>query len=228
MKFFILTIFQVFLTVHTAEASVCYGTTSYGKLEAGVKLPMSGDNFTPYSLELWELGRTYVHRSVRDMLLEAYKNLYIKMPSKKFVYAETGFKNGGVFKPHKTHQNGLSVDLMVPTVLIESGASVPFPTNISNKFGYDVEFDKKGFYQKYQIDFEALGALIVEIYKAAKNQDLDLWRVIFAPDLQHLLYETTHGEFIKKNISISKRRSWVRHDEHIHVDFEVPCRAHLK
>lgn len=224
MNFFVATLISFILFNHAADASICYGTTSRGKLENGVKLPLSGQNFDAYSSVLWGIGRTYVHSSVRAVLLQSYKNLYTMMPTKKFVYAETGFKSGGRFKPHKTHQNGLSVDLMVPTFIDgDSEQSVPFETNASNRYGYDVDFDSNGLYKKYRIDFEALGALIVEIYKVSVEKKLGLWRVIFAPDLQPLLYKTSHGDFIKKNISISKKKSWVRHDEHIHIDFEVPC-----
>ncbi|MDH5765520.1 MAG: replication initiation protein, partial [Gammaproteobacteria bacterium] len=28
----------------------------------------------------------------------------------------------------------------------------------------------------------------------------------------------------KKNIQFSTKRSWVRHDEHYHVDFSIPCK----
>ena len=51
-----------------------------------------------------------------------------------------------------------------------------------------------------------------------------LWRVIFDPQLQPLLFDTEIGRLLKKNnITFSKKRSWVRHDDHYHVDFIVPC-----
>jgi len=215
--------FSILFLNSFSQASTCYGTTSLGKLENGVQLPTQGDNFSSYSLMLSRLGRTYVHSSVSKILIEAFENLNTKIPEKNFVYAETGFQEGGLFEPHKTHQNGLSVDLMVPTLDLASGVSVPFKTDLSNRFGYDVEFNSQGFYGGYRIDFEALGALIVEIHNVAKGHDIKLWRVIFAPDLQHLLYATKFGDFIQNNISISKKRSWVRHDEHIHIDFDIPC-----
>jgi len=224
MKFLAFIFIVVTVSNASAQDSTCYGTTSRGKLENGVKIPLSGKNFQAYSTLLWGLGRTYVHSSVRDVLVQSYENLFTKLPSKKFVYAETGFKDGGPFKPHKTHQNGLSVDLMVPTVVpTEDDKSTPFKMNASNRFGYDVEFNGKGVYQKYKIDFDALGALIVEVYEVAKKQEIRLWRVIFAPDLQPFLHKTQYGDFIKKNISVPTKKSWVRHDEHIHIDFKVPC-----
>lgn len=115
-----------------AEESICYGTTSNGKLKNGVKLPSSGNNFVSYSSIAEVLGRTYVHSKVRDVVLLSYLALEKEMPRKVYKYAETGFKEGGQFKPHKTHKNGLSIDFMVPTVDME-GNSVHLPTQLFNK-----------------------------------------------------------------------------------------------
>ena len=97
------------------------------------------------------------------------------------------------------------------------------PTSPFNKFGYDIEFDDKGRYKHYSIDYEAFAAHIVALHKEAKSQGHDLWRVIFDPALQPKLYKTKYAGYLKKNIRFSKKRSWVRHDEHYHVDFAVPC-----
>lgn len=205
-----------------AQESTCYGSTSNGRLETGVKLPRSGKNFVSYSFIADMAGRTYVHSKVRDILLAAYKELESTQKDKVFKYAETGFKEGGEFKPHKTHRNGLSVDFMVP-VLNTEGESVHLPTNPLNKFGYNIEFDEQSRYKSYKIDYEALAAHIVALHKSARARGYDIWRVIFAPEYQPNLLATKYGSYIKENISLSTKRSWVRHDEHYHVDFEIPC-----
>ena len=140
-----------------------------------------------------------------------------------FKYAETGFEDGGQFKPHKTHRNGLSVDFMTP-VIDGSSISVHLPTHPFNKFGYNIEFDESGWYGEYRIDYEALSAHIVALDKSAKRKGYKLSRVIFDPKLQPHLLKTKYGEYLAKNINFSKKRSWVRHDEHYHVDFEIPCK----
>ncbi|RZM80367.1 hypothetical protein C3B51_12470 [Pseudoalteromonas rubra] len=33
-----------------------------------------------------------------------------------------------------------------------------------------------------------------------------------------------YAQYLKENIQFSKKRSWVRHDEHYHVDFAIPCK----
>lgn len=126
-----------------AVESTCYGTTSKGRLENGIALPSSGSNFVSYSTIARLAGRAYVHSQVESIIVSAYKSLEVEQPNKVFKYAETGFEDGGQFKPHKTHRNGLSVDFMTP-VIDESGQSTHLPTHPLNKFGYNIEFDGNG------------------------------------------------------------------------------------
>ena len=103
----------------------------------------------------------------------------------------------------------------------KSGKSVHLPTNLLNKLGYNIEFNSKNKYKKYSIDFVAMAAHIVALHRQAKKNGHDLWRVIFAPELQPNLYNTQYADYLRANIQFSKKRSWVRHDEHYHVDFKV-------
>ena len=203
--------------------SICYGTTSKGKLENGCKLPSEGDNFVSYSRLGNMLGRTYVHCKVADVIKTSFKALNEKHPKKVFMYGETGWSSGGSFKPHKTHQNGLSVDFMVP-VIDKSGKSVPLPTNAFNKYGYDIEFDAQGRYDELTIDYEAITAHLLAIKKAADAEKVKIWRVIFDPELQPFLKKTKSWPAIKGQIQFSKKRSWVRHDDHYHIDFKITCK----
>ena len=206
-----------------AKDSTCYGTTKKGRIEDAVKLPDSGPNFISYG-NLPELaGRTYVHSQVRDVIVSAFKSLEKEQAGKVYKYAETGGRLGGEFWPHKTHQNGLSVDFMVP-VLDEKGNSVHLPTNPLNDYGYGIVFDDDGRYGSYRLDYEALGALIVALHNSALSHGIEIWRVLFTPKLQPYLYKTRYGDYIRSNISIPTKQSWRPHDEHIHVDFIVECR----
>jgi len=222
MKYFLTLVLLLPCLAYGAE-SVCYGTTSDGRLVNGVELPRSGSNFVAYSDVARLAGRTYVHSEVKRIVVSAYSDLLEELPEKVYKYAETGFKYGGEFKPHKTHRNGLSVDFMTP-VKNRDGVSVHLPTYPWNKFGYSIEFDEGGNYDDLTIDYEALAAHIVALDKAAKSYGYSIWRVIFDPELQSGLYDTTYGQYIRTNIQLSKKRSWVRHDEHYHVDFVVPCK----
>lgn len=206
-----------------SKDSVCFGTTSNGSLTNGTKLPSKGENFIGYSALARLAGRTYVHSKVRDIIVASYKDLEKEQPGKVFKYAETGFKEGGKFKPHKTHMNGLSVDFMTP-VINGLGESVHLPTNALNKLGYNIEFDSSGVYEGLKIDYDAMAAHITALHKQSKRAGYDIWRVIFDPKLQANLFETHYGAYLKENIQFSQKRSWVRHDEHYHVDFSIPCK----
>jgi len=220
---YILIILSLVSSVAFAKDSTCYGTTANGRLVDGVKLPSAGNNFISYSSVAEVVGRTYVHSGVKEIVMAAYKELEIEQPNKVYKYAETGFKNGGKFKPHKTHRNGLSVDFMTP-VTNSKGVSVHLPTHPFNKFGYNIEFDAKDSYDGLSIDYEALAAHIVALHKQSKVLGYDLWRVIFDPKLQLNLFKTKYADYLKENVKFSKKRSWVRHDEHYHVDFSIPCK----
>jgi len=222
MKTFLSICLLVLIACSVHAESVCFGTTSKGRLEGGVALPSSGDNFQSYSSLGNLLGRTYVHDKVLEVIETSYASLSKSYPSKVFMYGETGKKEGGEFSPHKTHQNGLSVDFMVP--VLKDGKSVYLPTSPFNKFGYGIEFDKTSRYDDYVIDYEAMAAHLVELHKEAKAKGIEIWRVIFDPQLQPNLLKTKYGEYLRNSLQFSKKRSWVRHDEHYHVDFKVDCK----
>ena len=204
------------------EPSTCYGTTSNGRLENGWKLPASGSNFSTHWTVGRIAGRSYVHSAIYPVLLDAYTQLAIEMPDRVFVYGETGWKEGGQFKPHKTHRNGLSVDFMVP-VLDENGQSVELPSSILNKWGYDLEFDSKGQLDDLKIDFIAIAEHIYQLDLLSKKKGLAIWRVIFDPELQPFLQDSPRWPYLRDNVQFSTKRSWVRHDEHYHIDFDVQC-----
>ena len=206
-----------------ASQSQCFGTVSSGRIEHSVKLPSSGQNFSAYSATAATLGRTHVHAEVAEIIAAAYAALYANDPSIKYVYGETGWASGGKFRPHRTHQNGLSVDFFVP-VRNAKGTSVPIPTSVADRFGYDIEFDSSAKYGQYSIDFPALGEHLYQLHVAAKAKGRDIALVIF--DAQYLpkLFATQHGAYLQQHLNFMKGKPWVRHDEHYHVDFAISCK----
>ena len=113
---------------------------------------------------------------------------------------------------------------MTPVIDRDSGQSVHLPTTPFNRFGYDIEFDQNSNYDHLRIDYEALAAHIVSLDRQTKKRGYQLWRVIFAPELQVSLLATSQGDYLRQHVQFSKKRSWVRHDEHYHVDFSIPCK----
>jgi len=72
-----------------AGESICYGTTSNGSLEGGVKLSSKGNNYVSYSKTAEIVGRTYVHSKVKEIILSSYQWLEVEAPEKVFKYATT-------------------------------------------------------------------------------------------------------------------------------------------
>jgi penicillin-insensitive murein endopeptidase len=206
-----------------AAASQCYGTVAQGRLSGGVQLPEHGANFLAYSHAGVVLGRTHVHVTVRDIVVDAYDKTVPGATGVVFEYGETGWASGGRFPPHRSHQAGVSVDFMVP-VRDAAGKSVPLPANATNKFGYAWEFDERGRAGSYRIDFEAMGEHLYQLSLAAKRRGVDLQRVIFDPRLTELLLKTRRGSELASILPLMKQRPWIRHDEHYHVDFALPCK----
>jgi len=204
-----------------ASASTCYGDVGNGRLAQGVQLPAKGQNYLPYSTLGIQAGRTYLHRAVRDVVVDAYAILQKTAPEKIYVYGETGLQEGGRIRPHRTHQTGTSVDFMVP-VIDKAGRSVPLPGTAFNKFGYDLEFDSRGRYKQLTIDFAAMGEHLYQLAIAAENDGIKIKKVILDPDLAELMFKTERGPFLRK-LPFMKARPWIRHDEHYHVDFAVTC-----
>jgi penicillin-insensitive murein DD-endopeptidase len=207
-----------------ADESVCYGRVADGRLAGGVQLPSDGANFGAYSRAGALVGRTYVHSTVRKIVLDAYAASAENQPDVRFVYGETGWKEGGRIKPHRTHQNGLSVDFMVP-VRDKKGRPATIPRSALNKFGYELEFDASGKFEDLTIDFTAIAEHMYQLDRAAKAAGSGLALVIFDPQYLPRLFATSRGQYLRENVPFMKGKPWIRHDQHYHVDFLIKCQA---
>ena len=193
----------------------CYGETNDGRVVGAKRMPISGANFETYCLPCVLALRTYGHAPAIDATVEAYDELARTAPSARFVYGEIGFPWGGRFRPHRTHRNGLSFDFMVP--LVEG----TLPTGIGNRFGYDEAFDADGVGQGGRVDFSALAAHLRALEVAAEARGGGIALVVLAPDLQDDLFAVDPG--LRSAMRFNRNPSWVRHDDHYHVDFAFPC-----
>jgi len=214
-----------FLVTDDGKPSVCYGSISHGRLENAKRLLYSGPNYRAYHIAGFLSGRTYVHSAVRDTMRDAYAALEKSDPELRFVYAETGWKRGGRFWPHRTHTNGTSVDFMVP-LRTEKGEVTQVWSSVMNKLGYNVTFDNEGRRAGTRIDFEAIAKHLLALDTAARANGIGIARVIFEPPLHKHLFATEAGKQLQGKMAFMQKRAWVRHDQHYHVDFAVPCRRY--
>lgn len=205
------------LLLDNKQASITTGTIRTGKIKHAKRVPYRGENFTTFSFLGYVFGRTYAHDRARDLILDAYKVCEKTSPNTTYVLGEIGFRNGGLFIPHRTHQIGLSIDFMVP--LLKNNR--PYRSyHLFNLWGYGDEFDRKGKMGRATIDFEAMAQHILALKQQAKQNGLRIQRIIFDPVLQPYLFETSVGDKIK-SLPFTKRRVIIRHDDHYHVDLAL-------
>jgi penicillin-insensitive murein endopeptidase len=184
------------------------------------RLPTNGPNFETYSRILSTIGRTHVHSQLRPVILDAYQSLERTAPQVKWIYAESGWKNGGRFWPHRTHRNGLSVDFIVPVIDKKTLGSTTLFLWPLNAWGYRTRFDAEGIHNGVQIDFPAMILHLKALEDACAKHGLSIKRVIFDPPLLALLRKDRNFSSIA-SIAFMQGAAWHPHDSHYHVDFRI-------
>jgi penicillin-insensitive murein endopeptidase len=213
---------RVWLDDDTPSQSI--GSTSNGRLTHGHPMPLSGSGFVTYSYLGASLGRQYVHGAVRDLLREAFAGCAAARPDRRFVLGETGWPAGGRFQPHRSHENGLSVDVFMP---LRDGEGKPaevatWPWDL---FGYRLELDAQGRRGDLRVDFDDLAVLLAEIDARAPAFGLRVEQIIVAPEYVPLVLASPAARRLGKLAGRFLRRpAWWRHDEHVHVDFALVVR----
>lgn len=208
---------DVFIQYESAAPSVSKGTRVSGSLKNGKRMRIRGPNFRSYSRILSTLGRTCMHEKVRAAVVGGYAGVYEEDPALLFVFGESGWCWGGSFWPHRTHQNGMSVDFMVP--VRQNGRIETLPTTPFDQFGYGNEFDEQGKLGQFTIDWDAIVLHLTQLEKAAEKNGLRIERVIFDPKLQKHLFGARGGKRLRRRLDFVTKPVWVRHDDHYHVDF---------
>jgi penicillin-insensitive murein endopeptidase len=185
-----------------------------------VSFASRGEGFVTYSMLGNLAGRQYVHSRVHDALVAAFASLHAAAPDRTFVLGETGLKAGGRFPPHRTHQNGLSVDIFMPVRDADSRPAL-MPTAPWNKFGYSLEFDRIGRGEGLAIDFGSVAELLVEVHRQAGLHGLAVERIIVAPEYVDRVLSARAPGVGQLEPLFLRKPAWVRHDEHLHLEFRV-------
>lgn len=203
------------------DRAIAYGGRGCGKLDGGVALPCSGQNYEAFSTTACATGRNYLHPLVVETIVAAYQALEKTDSKRDWQYGDMGWKDGGPFEPHKTHQNGLSADFFVP-VVNEEGEPDLVPISVFNKFGYGVDFSDSGVFENLRVDWKAIAAHLVALEQEGKQRGVAVELVILDPGFQKLLLKHA-PEAAQFEGRFSRKRAWVRHDEHYHVNFRIPA-----
>lgn len=206
-------------------ASKSIGSVSNGSLEHGKLMPPGGKNFEYFSAESYLAGRAYTNSKVKKSVLAMYSTLAQKYPNRIFQLMECSHEKGGKIWPHHTHQNGLSVDFMMP---LTKDSTPYYKLDNLGKEHYLLTFDNKGRYAKdssVQIDFDLVAKQILVLDEQARKNGLKVSKVIIKIELKDELYATPNGKKLKaKGIYVVKALTPLinsLHDDHFHIDFEA-------
>lgn len=205
------------------KPSISKGTVSNGSLINGKLIPFEGSNFQYFDTMSFLLGRAFVHSNVKSILLNSYKTIESNYPEHRFFIMETSNESGGKLDPHHTHQNGLSVDFMMP-LLKNDKEYIGLDTMGTSH--YFMTFDKSGRYSEdstVQINFDIISRHILVLNQEAQKHGMKVEKVIINLELKDELYFSKYGEELKNSgVYIVKNLTPLInsiHDDHYHIDF---------
>lgn len=205
--------------------SIASGTVSNGTLKNGRIFPFKGPNFIYFDTASYLNKHAFTHEKVNRTVLATYHQFETLLPAFEFGLMECSNEYGGKIWPHRTHQNGLSVDFMSP--LLKNGVSCTDFNTIGLPH-YLMDFDENGIYTEdptYSIDFNLMARHILILNKEAKKQGLKIEKVILKIALKDNLFVTEYGKKLKASgIYFATKLSDLidsLHDDHYHVDFDI-------
>lgn len=207
------------------EPSKSIGSVSKGGLKNGRIIPFSGKNFHYFDTASYLANRGFTHEKVLQTTLEAYDALDSLLPGRHFCIMECSHEHGGKLYPHRTHQNGMSVDFMMPKL---KDSEPYYGLDNLGAQHYLLTFDQQGKYSKdpsIELDFNTIALHILELQSAAKKNGLRIEKVIINTGLKDELFATEQGKILKQSgIYIVRNLSPLInavHDDHFHVDFRL-------
>ncbi|NRA13654.1 MAG: penicillin-insensitive murein endopeptidase, partial [Crocinitomicaceae bacterium] len=167
------------------------GSVSRGSLENGTLIPFSGSNFMYFDTASYLSGRAFTHHLVAQTIINTFKSFEANGKKRKFRIMEFSNEYGGKMFPHRTHQNGMSVDMMMP--LMKDGKPY-YDLDDLGAMHYLLEFNKEGQYindTTISIDFQMAAEEINMMRNEASALGLNMTKVIFNTDLRDELFDTT-------------------------------------
>lgn len=213
-----------FYKAHLNESlpSKSKGSVSNGSIENAWLLPFSGVNYCYFDTSSYLNRRAFSTEQTINAVVNSYEAL--QDVDRTFYVMELSNEHGGKMFPHRTHQNGLSVDLMVPLLKDNKPYTDLDQDGLAH---YILEFNKKGQLTRdttIHIDFDIVARHILALEKSANEQGLKIQKVIINTDLKDELFSTPYGKELKKSgIYIVRNLEKLindLHDDHYHVDFE--------
>ncbi len=208
----------------TSAKSQSLGTVSNGSLKNGALFPFSGPNFRYFDTSSYLAKRAFLNASILKTVLECYKSLETTLNGRIFGVMECSHEHGGKLTPHRTHQNGLSIDFMTPLLF---NGQTNHDLDTLGPAHYLMQFNDRGYYTedpRYRIDFETMAQHIYTLHLIAKANGHPIEKVIWKLELQDELLATKYGKLLmQENVYFTKHLTSLinnLHDDHYHIDFQ--------
>lgn len=205
--------------------SISVGSVSEGSIKNAKLIPFSGENYQYFDRWSYLNGRAFLNGKVLKAVLRTYEVLNQQLPNRGFKIMECSHQEGGKLFPHRTHQNGLSIDFMMP---LTKGGRAYYELDDKGIKHYLLDFDNSGKYNKdaaVSIDFNLVAKHILELNRQANKEGLKIVKVIIKIELKDDLFNTKYGKVLKNSgIYIVKGltpKINELHDDHYHIDFGV-------
>ncbi len=214
------------ITHTNSGQSESLGSVRDGQLKNAWLMPYKGNNFRYFSrFSYYILNNAYVNSKVYATLTEAYQACETTCPGREFILMECTRKHGGQMLIHWTHQNGTSVDFMVPKISRDGKTMI---SNHAGLFHYLLQFNKDGqlsLNHQTVIDFESIAKHILALDDAAKRHGIRIHKILFNTNMHDELFSTPSGKKLQeRNIPIRSHLNDLinsYHDDHYHVDFDL-------
>ncbi|NOQ73002.1 MAG: hypothetical protein GQ574_13415 [Crocinitomix sp.] len=210
------------LKANDDTVSAAIGTVGNGTLQHAKLMPYKGKNFIYFDRESYLAGRGFLHGSVRKSVLTTYDSLSRSLPHRYFNIMECSNEDGGEMFPHKTHQTGMSIDFMMP--LLKDNKPY-YGLDTIGAAHYMLNFDDDGKYSRdpsISIDFNLVARKILLLDYFARQNGLNIFKVIIKIELKDELFATEYGKILKASeIYVVQGLSPLinaLHDDHFHID----------
>lgn len=205
--------------------SIAIGTPGNGSLQHGKLIPPRGKNFIYFDSASYMRNRGFTHSIIREVLLNTYECLDVLYPGRTFRVMEASNQKGGEISPHRTHQNGLSIDLMFPK--LKNG--IPYEKLDTLGFShYLLDFNEKGQYKQdasITIDFATTAHHIYLLALEAEKLGYEIEKVLVYTEFKDELFSTVYGKKLKEMgvyfAQYLEPKINKLHDDHFHIDFKA-------
>lgn len=211
-----------FVSVMTVSASV-WRVTADTK-EKWLLFPFYDEGLMTQNLMLWLSGRTYGHENVLEALRATTSALRERHPDAHVAYMDVSGRLGGQLWPHKSHKEGIDVDIQFFGCNLFGGRSPSYPTLFL--VGYPQNYGESGRFLWRTFDAERNWDFLMCL---RTNGVLQVDKVLVEPHIKERLLAEGRRQNASPNL-LEWADNTLRyagldaadHEDHMHIRFDSP------